>query len=104
MSKQNNKANNALQHKRQQQDTKFQPQMKIVFEAFQEQPKTMRMVEVETGIIRSNITWYVDEWRKENRIFEVRKGICPITKFSNVGFFTTNPDLIPKSNQLNLSL
>ncbi len=56
MREQNNKANNALQHKRQQQDTKFQPQMKIVFEAFQEQPKTMRMVEVETGIIRSNIT------------------------------------------------
>ncbi len=41
MSKQNNKANNALQHKRQQQDTKFQPQMKIVFEAFKKQPKTI---------------------------------------------------------------
>lgn len=94
--------NNNPLHKRQGKDTDFQTQMKIVLKAFYEQPKTMLMVEVETGIMRSNITWYVDEWRKQDKIIEVKQGVCPISKYPTVGYYTTNPDLFPKSNQLKM--
>ena len=75
-------------------DNQFQAQMKRVFSALYRQPKTMLMVEVETGIMRSNICWYVREWQQENRIKVVRKGICPISKH-RAGFYTTNPELFP---------
>ncbi len=93
---------NSPLHKRQGKDKDFRPQMKIVFEAFSERPKTMLMVEIETGIMRSNITWYVDEWRKQNRIAEIKKGICPISRHTEVGYFSTDQKLFPTSNQLNL--
>ena len=84
-------------------DKNFQTQMKIVFESFK-QPKTMLMVEIETGIMRSNVTWYVDELRRTNRIEEVRKGTCKVSNYSNVGFYTTDPNLFVSisTNQLNL--
>lgn len=93
MENQNNKAN-AFQHKRQQQYTNFQAQMKRVFAALYRQPKTMLMVSIETGILRANNCRYVAEWEKENRICIVRKSICPISKH-RAGFYTTNPDLFP---------
>ena len=83
-------------------DKHFQTQMKVVFEAFHQHPKTMLMVEVETGIMRSNITWYVDEWRKLDRIMEIKKDRCPISNYPTVGYYTTNPELYPTTNQLNL--
>lgn len=73
-------------------DKQFQAQMKVVFRAFSERPKTMLMVTVETGVLRANICRYVAEWRKENRIDEVKKGLCPISKH-RAGFLTTNPSL-----------
>ena len=81
-------------HKGQGKSTHFQAQMKRVFAALYRQPKTMLMVEIETGIMRSNITRYVAKWEKENRICIVRKSICPISKH-RAGFYTTNPDLFP---------
>ena len=70
----------------------FQTQIKVIFQAFYGQPKTMLMVAVETGILRANICRYVAKWEKENRICIVRKGICPISKH-RAGFYTTNTDL-----------
>lgn len=81
-------------HKEQFKNKCFQAQMKRVFAALYEQPKTMLMVSIETGILRANICRYVAEWEKENRICIVRKGICPITKHL-AGFYSTNPDLFP---------
>ena len=81
-------------HKGQGKSTQFQVQTKRAFAALYKQPKTMLMVEVETGIMRSNICWYVREWQQENRIKVVRKGICPISKH-RAGFYTTNPELFP---------
>lgn len=76
-------------------DKDFQSQMKVVFAALYKQPKTMLMVEVETGIMRSNICWFVREWRKRNCIKIVRLGVCPISKSTGVQFLTTNPELFP---------
>jgi hypothetical protein len=93
----NNQLNNPkgflLNH--QSKDKHFQAQMKIVFASFYKQPKTMLMVSIETGVMRSNITWFVREWRKLNRIRIVRKGICPISKRGRVQYLTTNPELFP---------
>jgi hypothetical protein len=92
----NNQLNSpkVFSHKGQGKSTQFQAQMQRVFAAFYEQPKTMLMVSVETGILRANICRYVAKWEKENRICMVRKGICPISKH-RAGFYTTNPELFP---------
>ncbi len=92
---------NAFQHKRQGKDTSFQAQMKRVFAAFYRQPKTMLMVSIETGILRANICRYVAKWRKAESIKIVQKGFCNISKH-RAGFYTTNPELFPKSNQLKM--
>ena len=76
-------------------DKHFRGQMQRVFAALYRQPKTMLMVEVETGIMRSNITRYVAEWKKQDCIKIVRLGICPISKSTGVQFLTTNPELFP---------
>ena len=88
-------------------DKHFQAQMERVFLALYKQPKTMLMVEVETGIMRSNITRYVAKWKKQDCIKIVRFGICPISKSTGVQFLTTNPELFksivelskPKGNE-----
>lgn len=96
-----NSANVSL-GKRQVEDRQLVAQMKKVFEAFYSQPKTMLMVAVETGVMRSNICWYAREWRAHNSIKIMRLGICPISKRQGVQYLTTNPKLFPSSNQLKL--
>lgn len=95
-----NTPNNSL--KSQRKDKHFEAQMKIVFSALYRQPKTMLMVEVETGIMRPNICRYVSKWKKRDCIKIVKFGICPISKRGGVQHLTTNPDLFPKSNQTKL--
>lgn len=94
MENQNNNPK-AFQHKRRVQDKHLEAQTKRVFAALYRQPKTMLMVAVETGIMRSNITRYIAKWRKQECIKIVRLGICPISKSTGVQFLTTNPDLFP---------
>ena len=89
-------------NKRQVKDNDFEAQMKIVFKAFYEQPKTMLMVSDETGVLRANICRYVAKWRKFNRIEPVKTDYCKITKHL-ADYLTTNPDQFPKSNQLKMS-
>jgi hypothetical protein len=96
-----NSANVSL-GKGQAEDTQLVAQMKRVFEAFYSQPKTMLMVSVETGVMRSNICWYAREWKEQNSIKIIRLGICPISKREGVQYLTTNPRLFPSTNQLNL--
>jgi len=88
-------------NKRQEQDTTFKAQMRIVFKSFYEQPKTMLMVSTETGILRANICRYVAKWRQFNKVEPVKKDYCKITKHL-ANYLTTNPDLFLQSNQLNL--
>ena len=69
---------------------KKEVQMERVFKAFKSKPKTMLMVESETGIMRSNITRYVAEWRKRNKIAEVKRATCPVSKHE-AAFLSTDP-------------
>ena len=75
-------------------DKHFKAQMKRVLAAFMSKPSTMLMVERETGVMRSNITWFIREWRLCNKIFLLEYGTCPITKKRGVGFYTANPEMI----------
>jgi hypothetical protein len=83
-------------------DKYFRAQMKKVYAAFFEQPKTMLMVERETGIMRSNVCWYVRKWRNLDRIHIVKLGICPESKYSGVQYLTTDPSKAPQQRQLTL--
>ena len=93
---------NSFQNFSQSKNKDFKAQIQSTKEAFHEAPKTMLQVEKEIGVMRSNITRYVDSLRKLNQIYLTHYGICPISKHRSVGFYTTNPDLIPEDNQLNL--
>ena len=95
MSKKIKHCSNILLRGNKSKDKHFQAQMKRVFTALYRQPKTMLMVEVETGIMRSNITRYVAKWKKQDCIKIVRLGICPISKSTGVQFLTTNTELFP---------
>ena len=81
----------------------FNAQLRNVFKAFFESPKTMKEVDVETGVMRENICWYCRELRKQNKLFPVQKRRCKITQHPRVIAWTTNPNLVPESSaQLNL--
>jgi DNA-binding MarR family transcriptional regulator len=82
-------------------DNHFIAQFQITKEKFAVKPSTMKMISEDTGIDRSNICRYVDTMRKNNSIFLLYKKRCPITKHK-AGFYTTNPDLMPKDKQLSL--
>ena len=77
-------------------------QLNIVFNAFFESPKTMQEVSKETGVMRSNICWYVRDFRNQRIIALVGYRKCNVTNYGKVGTYTTNPDLFPVSNQLKL--
>lgn len=85
--------------KRRAKDNHFTAQKKRVYKAFSDRPKTMKQVEQQTGVMRSNICWYVGKWKKTDKIGVAYLGVCPITKTNGVQFLTTDPDLylIPKN-------
>lgn len=90
-------------------------QLNIVFNAFFESPKTMQEVSKETGVMRSNICWYIRFFRSQHKIVLVGYRKCKVTGYGKVGIYTTNldlfpligvnntnPDLLPILNQLEL--
>ena len=83
-------------------NTQAKNQLKTVFNAFFESPKTMLEVDAETNIERANICRYVLAFRKENRIALIGYRRCTITGHPKVGSYTTNPEMFPKSNQLKM--
>lgn len=64
----------------------YKAQTKAVFNAFQDRPKTMLMVSLETGILRANICRYVSKMEQRDQIELVRKDVCPISKHT-AGFY-----------------
>lgn len=82
-------------------DSYFEAQMKLVFKAFLK-PKTMKEVAVQTNIDRSNITWYLRQWKRSEVIWQIRKGRCPITG-RVAGFWTTDRQLV-QADQLKIGL
>lgn len=70
-------------------------QIQKVYKAFYDSPKTMKEVDVETGIMRANICRYCKTLVAQNKLFIVGKRRCKITKSRNVTIYTSNPDLVP---------
>lgn len=86
--------NNPL-HKRQGKDKQLKAQLRRVLSVLSNKPKTMRMVEVETGIKVKSICWRVYDLRKDDRIKIAFKDVCPISKRRNVNFYTANKNYFP---------
>ncbi len=82
-------------------DKQNKDQMQKVFEGFFSEPQTMKMLSTKLNIDRANICWYCRDFRKNNQIGIVKKGICSITKHG-ANYYTTNPKLFPQSNQIKL--
>lgn len=62
---------------------------------------TMKQASILSKIDRANICRYISKRRKTNNIYLVKYGICPITKHSKVGFYTTNKELFHSLIQTN---
>jgi len=77
-------------------------QKQIVLKALSSEPKTMKMVEVETGIQRTNFTSLLSNMFKQGAIYKPYFAKCKITSRNGVGYYTTNEKFKPMSNQLNL--
>lgn len=81
----------------------YKTQIQKVYNAFYENPKTMKEVDIETGVMRANICRYCSTLVDQNRLFIVGKRRCNITKYPNVTIYTSNPNLAPKHpSQLSL--
>lgn len=83
-------------------DDKHQAQCRRIFNALKSKPLTMKEVDVLTGIMRENICRHISTLLELGKIAVIRKRKCSITGYSNVNVYSGNPDLFPKSNQLEL--
>ena len=77
-------------------------QKQIILNAFANEPKTMKMVEVEIGIQRTNFTAILNSMYSKGAIYKPYFAKCPISKRNGVGSYTTNENYKEVSNQLNL--
>jgi hypothetical protein len=82
-------------------DDYYKNQYKTVFEYLKEHLATASMVSEATGISQKNICRYKSMLQESNKLWEVVKKKCKVTN-REAWYLTTNPDLIPPSNQLNL--
>jgi hypothetical protein len=77
------------QHK----DTKHLADYKKVYEYFKQRPATMFQCEIDTGIPRPYVCWYVRSLRKNKDIQIVKLGRCPVSKYKGVQYLTTDRTL-----------
>ena len=80
-------------NKKQHKGTKHLADYKKVHEYFLRKPATMFQCEIDTGIPRPYVCWYVRGLRKNNDIQIVRLGRCPVSKWEGVQFLTTDRNL-----------
>ena len=83
--------------------TNSKTQLNIVFNALLEKPKTMKMVEVETGIDRAYICWSVKKLREQGRLQVFEKSLCKVTNHK-AGYLTTDKELFKNSIQYSLNI
>ena len=76
-------------------------QLKTIFNYLQSHTATASMVADATGVPQKSICRYKRDLQKKGLLYEVKKGFCELTKF-RAWYLTTNPDLFPMSNQLQL--
>ena len=67
--------------------------IQIVHDYFRAKPATRFQCEIDTGIPRPYICWYVRHLRLNGYIQVFNLGRCPVSKSDGVEFLTTNPDL-----------
>lgn len=79
--------------------TSFNEQFKRLDLMFFQGYYTMKQVSIQSNIDRANICRYISKRRRQNSIYLVKYGICPITKSSGVGFYTTNKELFHSLTQ-----
>ena len=96
-----NSLEDAFFGEKQNKDKALNSQFKLVYKSFYKAPKTMLMASKETGILRANICRYVATLRESDKIAEVKKSLCKISKH-NAGYLSTDPNQFPKSNQLKM--
>lgn len=84
-------------------DNRFLSQLQKVYNSFFQSPKTMKEADFDCGVMRESICRYCATLRKEGRLFEIEKRDCKITGH-RATVFTSNPELVPPSNQLQLDL
>ena len=82
-------------------DTTYQSQLRKVFKAFQEKPKTRLQVAEECGILRGNVCYYVRDLKHMKRIAVIKTDRDPITKHK-AEFLSTDRDLFPPELQREL--
>lgn len=76
-------------------------QKQIVYIYLQTNTATASMVELATGIPQKSICRYKRKLELQGLLCEVSKKLCLRTGF-RACYLTTNPELFPKSNQLQL--
>ena len=83
-------------------DKCFKIQLKKVYEAFLEKPRTMKEADACTGIMRENICRHVSTLLEQGKIAVIRRRKCGVTGFPYVNEYTSDETLFPKSNQTKL--
>lgn len=76
-------------------------QLAMVYEAFYDEPRTMKEVDVITGIMRENICRHCSTLRQLDKIYPVGEKLCSVTGHLAI-IWTTNPELIPPNTQYSL--
>ena len=82
-------------------DKTYKTQLKKVFKAFQETPKTRLQVADECGILRGNVCYYVRDLKRRKQIAVIKTGKDPKTRHK-AEFLSTDPDLFPPELQREL--
>ena len=75
---------------------KFDSQLFRVYNAFFEQPGTMKEVDLRIGIMRESICWFCRKLRKQDKLYPIRKRLCNVTNHLAIEW-TTNSSLVPPS-------
>jgi predicted transcriptional regulator len=63
-------------------ESKIRSQRRIVYDILKDSPQTTKMLQVNTGIPRENITRYIATLEKAKKVTVVKKASCEITKHS----------------------
>ena len=82
-------------------DNQFKNELQTIFEYLKYNVCTASMLSEATGIKQKNICRYKRDLEKIGLLFEVNKTNCKTTGFKAY-YITTNPELIPLSNQTKL--
>jgi len=76
-------------------------QLQTILQFLRTQVATATMVSAATGVPQKNLCRYKRDLEKAGQLAEVKKGICPVTKF-RAWFITCDESQFPPKKQLKL--